>query len=119
MRDDNDSWIPFAWINKHVKATWEDLGWKDPAAVAAEKINAAGGNTSGAKVEKIFWIVNNSVYDELRKIEGCETLTDLKATTTDCQDILKIAKGFEVPDENIYRNEEPTVEEMKKTFIDI
>ena len=41
---------------------------------------------------------NNSVYDELRKQEGCDTLTDLKATTTDCMDIMKMAKGLGVPD---------------------
>ena len=50
--DDNDGWVPFAWTHKLVQATWEDLGWKDPAAVAAEKINADGGNTSGAKSKK-------------------------------------------------------------------
>ena len=121
MRDNNDSWIPFVWIHKLVRPTWEELGWVDPNAVVAASGNAdgGGGNTSGGPLEKIFWILNNSAYPELRKLEGCETLTDLKATTTDCQDIMKMAKGFGVPDENIYRNEEPTFAEMKKTFMDI
>ena len=35
-------------------------------------------------LEKIFWIVNVSKYPELRKIEGCNALTDLNATITDC-----------------------------------
>ena len=54
MRDDNDSWIPFVWIHKLVKVTWEDLGWKDPNAVAAASTNSEGGcgNTSGGDSRK-------------------------------------------------------------------
>ena len=99
MRDDNDSWIPFVWMHKLVKPTWEEMGWKNPNATATPAAATGGGDVSEVKdLEKIFWIFNNSVYDELRKQEGCGTLTDLKATTTDCLDIMKMAKGLGVPD---------------------
>ena len=66
MRDDNDSWIPFVWMHKLVKPTWEEMGWKNPSAPAATA--TGGGDVSEVKdLEKIFWIFNNSVYDELRK----------------------------------------------------
>ena len=57
-----------------------------------------------ADLEKIFWIVNVSKYPELRKIEGCSALTDLNATITDCKEIMKMAKGFGVKDEYIFRD---------------
>ena len=89
MRDDNDSWIPFVWMHKLVKPTWEELGWKNPNPSSAPTTTPAaatgGGDVSAVgDLEKIFWIFNCSVYDELRKQEGCDTLIDLKATITDC-----------------------------------
>ena len=71
------------------------------------------------KVEKIFWIVNNSKYDELRKIEGCTTLWDLNATPVDVQVIKKMAKGLGVKDENLYHDEEATLEAMKASYMKI
>ena len=32
-----------------------------------------------------IWIVNNDVYGDLRKIDGCDTLIDLMATPKDCK----------------------------------
>ena len=89
MRDDNDSWIPFVWIHKLVKPTWEEMGWKNlnnSSATAGIPAEATGGSDVAEieDLEKIFWIINNSIYDELRKQEGCDTLIDLKATITDC-----------------------------------
>ena len=48
-------------------------------------VESSGTNefTMADKVVKIMWIVNNSKYEELRKIEGCSTLWDLTATTSD------------------------------------
>ena len=77
------------------------------------------GDAALADVEKIFWIVNVSDYEELRKIEGCERLTDLKATTTDCHEIVKMAKSFGVKDEYIFRDEEATYKSMNKTYSEI
>ena len=97
MRDDNASWMPFYFIHKLVKPTWEELGWINPNPPKAESTEED--DVSEVKeLQKIFWIFNCTVYDELRKQEGCETLTDLKATTTDCEDIVKMAKGLEVPE---------------------
>jgi hypothetical protein len=44
-------------------------------------------------------------------------LTDLKATTTDCEDIVKMAKGLGVPEKYIFRSEEPTQAELRKTYM--
>ena len=118
MRDDNASWMPFYFIHKLVKPTWEELGWINPNPPKAESTEED--DVSEVKeLQKIFWIFNCTVYDELRKQEGCETLTDLKATTTDCEDIVKMAKGLGVPDEYIFRSEEPTQAVMRKTYMDI
>ena len=70
-------------------------------------------------VVKIMWIINNSNYEELRKIEGCQTLWDLNATTTDVQVIKKMAKALGVTDEHLYHDEEATVDTMKKTYTQI
>ena len=72
-----------------------------------------------ADLEKIFWIVNVSGYEELRNIKGCEKLIDLKATTTDCHEIVKMAKSFGVKDEYIFRDEEATYKSMNKTYSEI
>ena len=45
----------------------------------------------GAALEKYFWMVTESKYAKLRKIDGCEILTDLKATISDGKHIQKIA----------------------------
>ena len=118
MRDENSTWMPFYFMHKLVKPTWEELGWINPNPTPAAVTDE--GDVSEVKdLEKIFWIFNCTVYDELRKQEGCETLTDLKATTTDCEDIVKMAKGLGVPDEYIFRSEEPTQAVMRKTYMDI
>lgn len=44
-------------------------------------------------------------------------MTDLKATTTDCEDIVKMAKGLGVPEKYIFRSEEPTQAELRKTYM--
>ena len=68
MRDDNDSWIPFVWMHKLVKPTWEEMGWINPNPAPTTTPAAGGGDVAEVKdLEKIFWIFNNSVYDELRK----------------------------------------------------
>ena len=43
---------------------------------------------------KIFWMINNSKYDQLRVIKGCETLSDLTATPKDIVFIEKMAKFY-------------------------
>ena len=34
-------------------------------------------------IDKFFWMITEAKYDKLRKVEGCDTLTDLNATVTD------------------------------------
>ena len=45
---------------------------------------------------KIFWLATEAKYDELRKVEGCETLYDLNATITDGEHIMAIADAIGV-----------------------
>ena len=56
-------------------------------------------------MEKFVWIINHDKYDALRKIEGCEGLTDLNATPTDCAHILEIAKKLRVSKTHIFHDE--------------
>ena len=41
-------------------------------------------------------------------MDGCEKLYDLDATPNDIVFVEKMARGYGVLEENIYRNEEPT-----------
>ena len=75
--------------------------------------------TQADKVVKIMWILNNSKYDLLRTIEGCNTLWDLNATTSDVKIVKKMAIGFGVKEENIFHDEEPTVDDLKKAYMQI
>ena len=72
-----------------------------------------------SKLVIIFWVINNSKYGKLRQIEGCIKLDDLKATTSDIVHIQNLARSYGVEDENIYRNSEPSMEELKKNEIEI
>ena len=56
----------------------------------------------------IFWIMNNSKYDKLRLINGCEKQFDLEATPKDVEHIRKMAKAFGVKDENLFIDSEKT-----------
>ena len=54
----------------------------------------------GAGLEKYFWMVTESKYAKLRKIEGCESLTDLKATVSDGKHVQTIADKMGIPKSN-------------------
>ena len=68
---------------------------------------------------KTFWLVTEDKYDKLRTIEGCETLTDLKATVTDGEHIMALADEMAIPKQNRYVNISPTLKELKKTYLAI
>ena len=68
---------------------------------------------------KIFWIINNSKYDQLRLLKGCENLADLEATPKDVVFIEKMAKCFGVEDENLFKDSEPDAKQLKKTYLEI
>ena len=55
----------------------------------------------------MFWIINNSKYEKLRKLEGCGHLADLTATVTDIVHIKNLAKCYGVKDEDMYVDSEP------------
>ena len=61
-------------------------------------------------------MVTEDQYAELRKIEDCDTLYDLKATVTDGAHIMKIADEIGVEDEYRFVDISPTFADMKKTF---
>ena len=63
-----------------------------------------------------IWIVNNDVYGELRKMDGCDTQIDLVATPKDCKEIMKFARKIRVPLENIIREENKTTKELNETY---
>lgn len=67
----------------------------------------------------IFWIITDKDYSQLRKVEGCENLSDLNATKSDSVHILNFAKKLGVKDGMIFRNEAATVEDLKKTYKEI
>ena len=61
-------------------------------------------------------MITDKNYGELRKIEGCEGLSDLGATKTDAVHILNFAKGLGVPSDQIFRNEAPTLNDLKNQY---
>ena len=67
----------------------------------------------------IFWIITDKDYSELRKIVGCEKLYDLKATKTDSVHIVNFAKELGVAEDQIFRSEGASLEELKQTFNEI
>ena len=67
-------------------------------------------------VEKYFWMVTEDKYEKLRTINGCEELTDLRATVTDGEHIINIANQIGVPDENRYIDISPTLADLKNTY---
>ena len=64
---------------------------------------------------KIFWLISEAYYPLLREIEGCEDLSDLKATITDNDHIIEMADNLGIPKENRYININPTVKDLKNT----
>ena len=72
---------------------------------------------SQARAEPIYlWMITDRDYSELRKIEGCEDLSDLGATKTDAVHIMNFAKGLGIPNDRIFRNDAPTMDDMKATY---
>ena len=71
------------------------------------------------ELEVIFWIINNSNYDKLRKINGCENLADLLATPKDVVHIRNMARAYGVRPENLYEDSEPDIKALKKTHLKI
>ena len=67
-------------------------------------------------MEKYFWMVTEQWYGKLRKVDGCDKLTNLKATVTDGKHIKKIADKLGVPKENRFINSSPSIDDLKETY---
>ena len=65
---------------------------------------------------KYFWIINNSLYDKLRLIVGCDELFDLPATPRDVVVIEKMAHSLGVPDDHIIHDSEADVNALKESY---
>ena len=65
---------------------------------------------------KIFWMINNSKYEKLRLIKGCETLWDLTATPKDIVFIEKMAKAYGVAPDDFYKNTEADMKGLKTSY---
>lgn len=68
------------------------------------------------KAEHIhFWHVQDDNYFALRQIEGCEGLTDLPATRTDGQWMVRLMVLMGVPRENIHMHIGASFDELAET----
>ena len=94
------------------------MGNEQPAATGEKHPGLQYIDTSGASNDepRYLWLITDKNYGELRKIEGCGNLGDLGATKTDATHILDFAKGLGIPDENIFRDDAPTIEDLKATY---
>ena len=70
-------------------------------------------------MEKFFWMITENDYEELRSITGCEVLADLNATKKDSAYVRRLAKGFEVPESNMYITHGPNIKDLKSTYMSI
>ena len=73
-------------------------------------------NQNSQELIKYFWIINNSLYDKLRLIAGCDELFDLLATPRDVVVIEKMAKSLGVPDEHIIHDSEADINMLKESY---
>ena len=64
----------------------------------------------------MFWIINNTDYSKLREIDGCELLTDPSDQNSGKDDMFKMAKGFEVEDDNLFIDTEQDMNQLDETY---
>ena len=64
----------------------------------------------------MFWIINNTDYSKLREIDGCKLLTDPSDQNSGKDDMIKMAKGFEVEDENLFIDTEQDMNQLDETY---
>ena len=65
----------------------------------------------------MFWLLSESCYDKMRKIEGCDGQGDLRATVTDNEHIIAIADNLGIPPENRYINISPSLKDLKESHV--
>ena len=68
-------------------------------------------------LEKIFWIISNTEYDQFCKIKGCENYTGLESAQEDINQIMNLAKGYGVKmNENLFVDLEADATKLKETW---
>ena len=68
-------------------------------------------------MDKIFWLISESHYEKLRELDGCDRQNDLPATMTDNDHIIAIADKLGVPQERRFININPTIKDLKTTYL--
>ena len=63
----------------------------------------------------LFWLISVEKYDQIRKIENCDKLENLKATKKDKQYIIEIADRMGIKKEHRWISTDPTFEELKES----
>ena len=53
-------------------------------------------------LEKIFWLITENDYSELRELDGCKDLGDLDATIKDSKHMINMADALGIPRANQY-----------------
>ena len=48
-----------------------------------------------------LWIIQDDVYSELRKANGCGSFCDLKTTRTDVEEVKKLGRVLGITDQNV------------------
>ena len=67
-------------------------------------------------LEKIFWLITENDYSELRKIDGCKELGNLDATIKDGKHMISMADAFGIPRPNQYIDIKPTAKRLNETM---
>ena len=68
---------------------------------------------------KIFWLISEANYALLRKLDGCDILTDLQATIKDNDHIFAMADHLGIPETHRFINISSNVNELKTSYKDI
>jgi hypothetical protein len=68
-------------------------------------------------MDKIFWLLSESHYELLRELDGCDRQADLPATVTDNDHIIAIADNLGVPQENRFIDINPTLKDLKTSYL--
>ena len=60
--------------------------------------------------EVIFWIITDNDYSQLRRIEGCEMMSDLSRTKSEAVLIHKLAQKFGASDSRLIHDKASNIE---------
>ena len=69
--------------------------------------------------DKIFWLLSESHYELLRELDGCDGQADLPATVPDNDHVIAMVDNLGVPQERRFININPTLKELKTSYLKI